>query len=429
MVFEAQPWRLDTDRIKSSEMSSRFNRFLIAPSVLLSLLGLCTSLIPSSNAFPQAKQDRKAQAKQKTTTEQEPPPAEGGATSTSHLALPFKRLWKYLTDEASSLSPSIDSERIYLPLAGGRVVCLDRESGSLRWIADPGGIISSPVAVGEHSVFIATQKLADDGSEAGGSLRAIDKNTGLTVWVKDYARPFTSPLVLAPNRVYAGSADGTFYALNFTDGNVIWKVETQDIVRGRPLVTPTAVYFGGDDGTLRAVAPDKGQIIWKYQVSGKVVGQPAIDDRAIYFGAGDGYLYSLDLNGKLKWRSRTGAAIEASPVLVGDLVLIPSYDNFVYALSRSTGDRVWKRRLENRITSTVIVEGDANLVAPLRGDYVAVFLNADGRRVNLYKLEKDTEIVADPIFSNDTLYLATSNGLVVARAMRPKDQPANAIKK
>src|SRR5262252_510713 len=134
-------------------MRSSFNRFLIAPSVFLSLLGLSTILIhPNSQAFSQTKQERKAQTKQKTTSEQEPPPAEGGATSTSHLALPFKRLWKYLTDESSPLAPSIDNERIYLPLAGGRVVCLDRETGSLRWMTDPGGIISSPVAVGENSV-------------------------------------------------------------------------------------------------------------------------------------------------------------------------------------------------------------------------------------------------------------------------------------
>src|SRR5262249_20312842 len=129
-----------------------FNRFLVASSVFLSLLALSTALIQSNSyAGPQTKQERKAESKQKTTAEHEPLPAEAGATSTSHLALPFKRLWKYLTDEASSLAPSIDSERIYLPLAGGRVVCLDRESGSLRWIADPGGIISSPVAVCEHS--------------------------------------------------------------------------------------------------------------------------------------------------------------------------------------------------------------------------------------------------------------------------------------
>jgi outer membrane protein assembly factor BamB len=412
-------------------MTRSSNSFLVVRFLLLSLFALFIEPIHlNSKAFPQTKQERKAEAKQKTTAEQEPPPAEGGATSTSHLALPFKRLWKYLTDEASSLAPSIDSERIYLPLAGGRVICLDRENGSLRWTSDPGGIISSPVAVGEHSVFIATQKIADDGSEAGGSLRAVDKATGLTVWVKDYSRPFSSPLVLAPpNRIYAGSADGTFYALNFTNGDIVWKVETQDVVRGRALVTANAIYFGGDDGTFRAVAPESGQLIWKYQVSGRIVGQPAIDERAIYFGGGDGYLYAVEFStGKLKWRARTGAAVEASPVLVGDLVLTASLDNFVYALSKSKGDRVWKRRLENRITSAVIVEGDANLVAPLRGDYVAVFLNADGRRVNLFKLEKDTEIVADPIFSNDMLVLATSNGLVVARAMRPKDQPATAKK-
>jgi len=180
---------------------------------------------------------------------------------------------------------------------------------------------------------------------------------------------------------------------------------------------------------LRAVTVDTGQVTWKYQVSGRILGQPVIDNRAIYFGAGDGYLYAVDFaTGKLRWRARTGAAIEASPVLVGDLVLVASLDNFVYGLSKSKGDKVWKRRLENRITSAVIVEGDANLVAPLRGDYVAVFLNADGRRVNLFKLDKDTEIVADPIFSNDTLILATSNGLVVAKATSPKEQPANAKK-
>lgn len=384
---------------------------------------------PKPDGPPQTKQQRKAEAKQNAGREQELV-SEGGATSTSRLALPFKRAWQYLTNETTTLAPSIDDARIYLALAGGRVVCLDRETGSLRWTSDPGGIISAPAAAGENSVYIATLKIADDGSEAGGSLRAVDKATGLTVWVKDYARPFASPLELAANRIYAGSADGSFYALAASNGDVIWKVETQDVVRGRALVTDRAIYFGGDDGALRAVEPDRGQIIWKYQAAGKVIGRPAIDDRAVYFGGGDGYVYSVDgLTGKLRWRSRTGAAIEASPVLVGERVLVASFDNFVYALSRSTGDRIWKRRLENRITSSLIVEGDASLVAPLRGDYVAVLLNSDGRRVNLYRLEKDSEIVADPVFSGDTLVLVTSNGLVVAKATRSSDNPTNVVKK
>ena len=111
-------------------------------------------------------------------------------------------------------------------------------------------------------------------------------------------------------------------------------------------------------------------------------------------------------------------------MIVGDRLLVASFDNFVYALARSTGDRIWKRRLENRITSAPMVEGDASLVAPLRGDYVAVFLNSDGRRVNLYQLDKEFEIVADPVFSGDMLVLATNKGLVVARTTRSVANPS-----
>lgn len=404
------------------------------PTLVIILLLPFVTLAQSgtrSTGSTQTKQERKAEAKQKAgrVPDQETR-QEAGATSTSRLAFPFKRAWQYLTDSASTLAPSVDDTRIYLPLAGGRVICLDRESGSLLWTSEPGGIVSAPVAVGNSSVYIATRKVAGDGSEAGGSLRAVDKATGLTVWVKDYPRPFASPLEPDGKRIYAGSADGSLYALASTSGDVIWKVETQDVVHGRPLITARAVYFGSDDGALRAVEPDHGQITWKYQAGGKIVGRPAVDERAVYFGSGDGYVSSADsLTGKLRWRSRTGAAVEAAPVLVGDRVLVASFDNFVYALSRSNGDRTWKRRLENRIVSAPIVEGDASLVAPLRGDYVAVFLNADGRRVNFYKLEKDFEIVADPVFSGDTLVLATNKGLVVVIATRSAGNPASAVKR
>lgn len=377
---------------------------------------------------PQTRKERKAQAKQDRSGQPQQPAAEAGATSSSRLALPFKRAWVYLTDDATTIPPSIDDARIYLPLAGGRVVCLDRETGSLLWSSEPGGMMGPRIAVGKNSIYVATRKIADDGSELGGSLRSIDKATGLTLWVKDYARPFTSPLELAEGRIYAGSADGSFYAMNAA-GDVIWKVETGGVVEGRALVTENAIYFGSDDGVLRAIQPETGKLIWKQQAGGRIAGQPAIDQRAVYFGAGDGFAYSIEIaTGRLKWRARTGAAIEAAPVLAGERLLIASFDNFLYALSRSTGGRIWKRRLENRIASAPLVDGDANLVAPLRGDYVAVFLNSDGRRVNLYQLEKGFEIVADPILSGETLVLPTNKGLVVLAAARPATDVTNANK-
>ncbi len=377
---------------------------------------LMLAYLPCASGFALAQADRKTKSKESGRVAA----AEPGATSSSPLAFPFKRSWQMLTDSALSLLPSIDEERIYLALAGGRAVCLDRETGMMLWSSDPGGIISAPIAVAQSAVYIATRRIAEDGSESGASLRAVDVATGLTLWVRDYDRPFSSPLALAKDRIYVGSADGAFYALDAAKGEVVWKVETQDVVRGRALVTEQAIYFGSDDGSLRAVEPNKGTPIWKFQTDGKVVGRPAIDERFVYFGSNDGYVYSAELaTGKLKWRSRTGAAVEASPVIAGDRLLVASFDNFVYALALANGDRIWKRRLESRISAEPVVVGDAAMIAPLRGDHIAVFLISDGRRVNLYQLDKGFEIVADPVFSGNTLLLATDKGLVVATTTQP----------
>jgi outer membrane protein assembly factor BamB len=355
--------------------------------------------------------------------------AEAGASSTSELALPFKRAWLY-ADDLTTLAPAMDESRVYLPLAGGRVICLQRDTGERLWLSESGGIISAPVAIGEKFVFIAARKLAEDGSEAGASIRAVDKITGLTLWAKDYARAFTSPLTFARERIYAGSADGALYAIATENGEVIWKAATQDAVRGGVLITDIAIYFGSDDGALRGVELEKGQEIWKFQTKGKIRCTPLADTHNFYFGSSEGFFYAIDrVSGKVKWQSRTGAAIEASAILLEDKILVASFDNFVYAIGRESGNKIWKRRMENRLISAPVVAGDTAMIAPYRGDHVVMFLNADGRRVNFYRLDKEFEIVAEAVFRNHLLLLATNKGLIAAIATPITDVRTNARKK
>jgi outer membrane protein assembly factor BamB len=359
------------------------------------------------------------------TTKAGKPAGETDSASTSLLALPFVRKWQYLTDSPSPFPPLLDNSTIYLPLSGGRVLCLNRETGDLLWASDLGGIITTPVALNEKALFIATRKLAEDGSEGGAALRALDKSTGITLWARDYARPFTSPLTISGDRIYAGSADGCLYALSAGGGQVIWKAQTQDVVRGLALIAGDLIYFGSDDGALRVVETESGREVWKFQTGARVAGRPVSDDKMIYFGSGDGFVYAIDLaTKKLRWRARTGAAIEASVVLAGDRLIVGSFDNFVYALARASGNRLWKRRLEGRIAASPLVRGDATLIAPLHSDYVAVFSNSDGRPLNFFRLDKGLEIVAAPALSSETLAIATDRGLIVATVAKSSDQPA-----
>jgi outer membrane protein assembly factor BamB len=350
--------------------------------------------------------------------------AEAGATSKSILALPFKRSWQYLTDRMILLAPTVDGDKIYLPLQEGRVICLDLRSGSLLWSSDSGGRVTAPVAIsrseGASVIFVTSEMLVPERGLSSGLLRALDPTTGVALWARDFPRPFKSPIFTSPGRIYIGSTDGALYALSSVDGSVLWKLQTQGEASAGVLITAKALYFGSDDGALRAVNPQNGSEIWKYQTTGPIVCLPVADNKHIYFGSGDGYIYSLDLlEGKLKWKSKTGASVQASPVLAGDKLVVGSLDNFLYVMSRSNGDRVWKRRLDNRIVFPVIVEGDALVVAPYRGDHVPIFLMSDGRRVNYYRLNRGHEIVASPSFSDGTLLVPTDKGLIAAVPVAP----------
>ncbi|MGH9765618.1 MAG: PQQ-binding-like beta-propeller repeat protein, partial [Blastocatellia bacterium] len=246
-----------------------------------------------------------------------------GAVSKSELALPFVPQWRYLTDSPIVYAVMIDASKVYLPLARGRITCLDRASGALLWGTDLGGRMTYRPALSGKGIYVSSVKVASDGSESGGLLRVLDTTTGLTLWQHEYTRPFTSPIVLAGDKIYAGSADGALYALKLDDGSVIWKCQTADVVQGEPLVTAKAILFGSDDGALRGADPQTGREMWKFQTAGKIVDCPAIFDGHVFLGSGDGYVYCLTLDGiKLKWRFRAGAAVVAAPVIAQGKVLI-----------------------------------------------------------------------------------------------------------
>jgi outer membrane protein assembly factor BamB len=342
----------------------------------------------------------------------------------SLLTLPLKKTWQYFTADASLLPPTLDPAHAYVPLAAGRVVCLDRETGALIWTSEPGGTIASPIVQRDGLIYVASNYLDETGSDAGSALRAVDKSTGLTVWMCRYPRTFSSPLAVGIERLFAGLSDGTFNAFDVTDGRVRWSAAMGDKTRALALVTAEAVYFGCDDGILRAVKPDDGHLVWKTQTVDKIVARPATDGRSVYFGSSNGYVYSVDAtSGRLQWSIRTGAGIESGLAIDESEVIVASLDNFVYALSTTRGDKIWKRRLPGRIAGDPLIDKGYTIVATLRGQSLAVFRNTDGRPVNYFTLDPDVEIAAGPVLLDQTMAVPTDKGLILASVVITEPNP------
>jgi polyvinyl alcohol dehydrogenase (cytochrome) len=136
-----------------------------------------------------------------------------------------------------------------------------------------------------------------------------------------------SQVTVAGNRAYVGSRNGVVYALDAKSGCIVWAFEADAGVRSTPVV--------GGTGAARA----------------------------LYFGDANANAYSLDLNGKLRWKTKIDphldALITGAVAFTGNRVYvpaasleegtaaIPSYEcctfrGSVSALDAATGKVIWK---------------------------------------------------------------------------------------
>ena len=344
----------------------------------------------------------------------------GGYAKTSvdvALSQPLTVRWRYDSNFTLNLTPAFDSERIYLPLAGGAIVSLRARDGELYWRAELGGELSASPVADDHTVYVASETEADTTKSAvgvrraTGTLRALGRESGITQWMRTLALPLRGSLTMSGNKLIAGSEDGRVYAFDKNTGEVLWSLVYGARFNGQPVAVDGRVYAGNDDGNLLAIDETTGKLLWRYRTKGAVRGPVAVAQGTVHFGSGDGYVYAVNAaNGRLAWRKRTGASVEAV-ALEGETLLVASLDNFAYGFSLN-GKRLWKRQLGGRISAQPLTAPDGALFTPLSSLAGVVLGLPDGRQINSLPTGEEITTSASPIAVGDAVLLTTQHGLL-----------------
>jgi len=81
-----------------------------------------------------------------------------------------------------------------------------------------------------------------------------------------------------------------------------------------------------------------------YEFSGAAVDSAfAYLENRIYFGGPDGNVYALDLKtGKRQWKYQTGAPVDSSPIISGEIVYVMTGNKGLCALSAENGGLKWQ---------------------------------------------------------------------------------------
>jgi len=330
------------------------------------------------------------------------------------LSQPLTVRWRYESNVTLNLTPAFDTERVYLPLAGGIIVALKARDGQLHWRSEIGGELSASPAADETAIFVASETTAPNGEPRGqsGALRALGREGGVTRWVTALGKPLRGALTISETKIFAGGSDGRAYAFDKRTGGVFWSIPFSTSFNGQPVLKDGRVYFGSEDGTLLALEEATGRLLWRYRTKGAVRGPVAVAENTVFFGSGDGYVYGVTADkGRLKWRKRTGAGVEAVTLAAGDTILAASLDNFAYLLNLK-GTQLWKKQLPGRISAQPLTVQEAALFTPLSSSAAVVLGLKDGKQVNTLPTGEELTSSASPIMVGDAVIVTTEHGLL-----------------
>jgi outer membrane protein assembly factor BamB len=211
---------------------------------------------------------------------------------------------------------------------------------------------------------------------------AVDPNAGGRRVVTDFGNgiDIESLAYVGGNIVYAGAEDNSMNAVNLTNGALIWETplgryENSELASPQVVIRDSVIYGAGIPGVLAARDLSQAAVKWDYAMSpsGETdsyyssVGRPLVTADRVFIGThsslDQNYLHAIDrTTGARVWRIELPDAMSGTPRLAGNRLLVPA--GHLYALDPANGAVVWTFAQEplSRGASTPAIAGDVVLV-------------------------------------------------------------------
>jgi outer membrane protein assembly factor BamB len=185
---------------------------------------------------------------------------------------------------------------------------------------------------------------------------AINASNGAIIWdYKDHAALIEGSLAVADGLVFFSAGEGIHYddvnsviALNSENGNLVWNFTKKGEISS-PAVSNGIVYLNNRSAVYALNATDGNEIWEAPNYSGTL---PIVNKGILYVGyftngptANDEFIPSYSMNalnasnGKVLWNYTTGFWV-STPAVIGEVVYF-SAENDIYALNAITGAKIW----------------------------------------------------------------------------------------
>ena len=358
-----------------------------------------------------------------------------------HLSLPspIGEVWRSSIGSGTgyrqrlTAAPRVVGDTIYTVDAFGWVTALDVARGSRRWQTDTrprrdrDGAVGGAIAFANDTLYCATG-LAE--------IMALDPATGAIRWRAALPAPARGGLTVAGNRLLVPTIENQLLGLSAEDGARVWTFRATP-VQALPLGLPSPavegdVAVGGfPSGEIVCFRIADGRVQWSESLGttrggvsiadiGAITALPVIDRGRVFAIGMAGAATSLDLrSGRRVWEREVGGT--QTPSVAGDWMFALTRGSALMALTREEGRARWITQLpafanEARSRDPIawgppVLAGGRLLITGSHGQLLEV--NAENGAI-LTRLRIPAGSSLQPVVVNNSVYLLTDNGSVVA---------------
>jgi hypothetical protein len=258
-------------------------------------------------------------------------------------------------------SPLFVQGTIYTSTITGRIFALNPLRKQIKWhlsVSSP--VVSSPL-IHDGILVAATYDSWIRGSPFAGKnfLLGINTECGKQIW--EYEIPgdvFSSPCLVDDMMIVIGSTNNTIYALEGYSGNIQWKFETGGEIWSSPSYNGSEIFIGSDDGFLYCLDID-GKLVWKTKLNGKIRSSSpclSFDENqtaTVFIGTYNGGMYCLNQStGVIRWSKEITKPVMASPATIKDKAFFAASNKKVYCFQLKDGSSIWDFEAGDKIWSS-----------------------------------------------------------------------------
>jgi len=261
-----------------------------------------------------------------------------------------------------------------LVIAGnfGHMLYAINKDGTQGWAFDStnGNFAGSPLVVGETILAPSTNNMLYALSLGGNVLWTFETENAL----------WTTP-VSDGKAVYLPALDHNLYALNLSDGSLIWKKDLGSALLSSPVYSDDGIiYLTNMGGEVIALNSSDGSIKWQTKTDGRVWGPPLLHDGVLFTGNIDGKVSAVSAaDGSIVWQQDAGSPIIGGAALLTDGVAFPTEGGSLIAYGFK-GEKLWNQSVSGKLYTTPVVSGDTLVVALTEGDNLASAFKFTGQQ-------------------------------------------------